>query len=215
MESRRTTFYFDGFNFYNGLRDAAQFDLDWKKHYWIDFVALCSQFIDPFSHIEKVKYFTAAPLNMEKQKRWAALMQVNQKINPGIFKIIYGKYYKKPVDCPLCNGTFQRPEEKRTDVNISVQLIADCVLDLTDSIVLVSADSDLVPALQFIIKHYPHIKLKVFFPPKRNSKDIAQTVGNKNTRYFENSKSKFQKSILPDIVQINGKDFFIPQKWKK
>ena len=34
-------------------------------------------------------------------------------------------------------------------------MIADCVMDLTDTVALVSADSDLVPPLEFIQKQYP------------------------------------------------------------
>jgi hypothetical protein len=59
----------------------------------------------------------------------------------------------------------------KTDVNISVRMIADCVLDATDTIVLVSADSDLVPPLEFIQKHYPEKRIKVYFPPSNFSCD--------------------------------------------
>lgn len=214
METKRTTFYFDGFNFYNGLRAMSKDDPRWKKYYWIDFLKLCSQFVDPFSTITKIKYFTAAPLNKEKEIRWATLMKVNSVLNPKVFRIVHGKYYKKPLNCPLCHGTFERPEEKRTDVNISVQLIADCVLDNTDSIVLISADSDLVPSLQFIKKHYPEIKLKVYFPPKRSSKDIIHTVERKNIRYLYKSWKKFENAIMPETISIEGKEYYIPPKWK-
>lgn len=41
-------------------------------------------------------------------------------------------------------------------------MIADCVLNATDSIVLISADSDLVPPLEFIQKHYPEKRKSLF-----------------------------------------------------
>lgn len=42
----RVTFYIDGFNFYNGLKDTIRSDKTWKKYYWLDFVALANQFLD-------------------------------------------------------------------------------------------------------------------------------------------------------------------------
>jgi len=35
---KRTTFYFDGFNFYYGLKEKSNEDESWKEFYWIDFV---------------------------------------------------------------------------------------------------------------------------------------------------------------------------------
>lgn len=49
-----------------------------------------------------------------------------------------------------------RPEEKKTDVNISIRMVADCVQDKTDTIILVSGDNDLVSPIEFIQKNYPH-----------------------------------------------------------
>jgi hypothetical protein len=61
-------------------------------------------------------------------------------------------------------------------VNISVRMIADCVLNATDTIVLVSADSDLVPPLEFIQKQYPEKRIKVYFPPSNFSCDLKDNL---------------------------------------
>ena len=42
-------------------------------------------------------------------------------------------------------------------------MMADCVQDKTDVIVLISADTDLIPPLNFIHTNYPDKKVKVFF----------------------------------------------------
>ncbi len=55
-------------------------------------------------------------------------------------------------------------------------MIADCVLGATDTIVLVSADSDLVPQLEFIQKHYPEKRIKVYFPPSNYSCDLKDNM---------------------------------------
>ena len=149
---QRVTFYIDGFNFYNGLKAKSSVDRSWKKYYWINFVEFCQQFLGPDQVIEKVKYFTAPPLNVQKQKRQGKLFKANWLLNPTKLEFVIGKYYKININCPNCNTTFQKPEDKRTDVNISVQLIGDCALNKCDSLVLISADSDLAPAISYIKK---------------------------------------------------------------
>jgi len=71
-----------------------------------------------------------------------------------------------------------------------------------------------VPALEFIKKHFPEKRFRVYFPPKRFSKDIFDTIGGKNVRKLEKSKSKFYSAILPHEVVIKEKQFFIPLKWE-
>lgn len=56
---KRVIFYFDGFNFYHGLRDMCRISKDWKAFYWLDFVAFCREFIVGDQELVKVKYFTA------------------------------------------------------------------------------------------------------------------------------------------------------------
>ena len=68
----RATFYIDGFNFYNGLKDAIKEDRSWKKYYWLDLVAFANQFLDKSHELVKVKYFTAPPLDIGKESRQAA-----------------------------------------------------------------------------------------------------------------------------------------------
>lgn len=87
----RVTFYFDGFNFYYGLKKKSSADVSWRKFYWIDFVKLCEQFLGPGQRLEKVKYFSAAPLNVGKQSRQSALFKANNLLNPDKFEIIRGK----------------------------------------------------------------------------------------------------------------------------
>lgn len=212
---KRVTFYFDGFNFYFGLRSKAKSDSDWKKYYWINFHKLCEQFIDTSEYeIVKIKYFTAPPLNEQKRQRQMTLLSVNKLLNPGIFEVVPGKYYDKYIDCPNCYKSFSKPEEKRTDVNISVHLIGDCALDKTDILNLISADSDLVPPLEFIKENYPYKKVKVYFPPGRNSADIFN-LDKRNTKFLENSKTRFENSIMEKVISIGGKTFFIPAKWEQ
>jgi len=212
----RVTFYVDGFNFYYGLRGKKRIEEKWASAYWIDIVKLFSQFLSPDQTLEKVIYFTASPLNQEKSNRQGAFLNANKLLNGNKFEIVRGKYLKKIVECPNCKYAISRPEEKKTDVNVAIRMIGDCVDNTTDVIVLVSGDSDMLPPLEFIQRKYPSKKIKVYFPPTIFSIDLKNNVKNHNGKivFLENNFNKFEKSVMPETVTKNGKIYCIPEKWK-
>ena len=67
--------YFDGFNYYEGLRKKG-----WKKYYWQDLVKFVEFFLRPYQELAEVRYFSAIQKDLEKAKRQDKLFQVN-KIN--------------------------------------------------------------------------------------------------------------------------------------
>jgi len=214
--NQRVTFYIDGFNFYYGLRSKKQMDKNWLLAYWIDVVKLCSQFLSPDQILEKVIYFTASPLNQGKSNRQGAFLNANKLLNDSKFEIVRGKYLRKVVECPNCKFAISRPEEKKTDVNIAIRMIGDCLEDKTDVIVLVSGDSDLLPPLEFIQQKYPQKKIRVYFPPTVFSVDLKNNLKNHNGKvvFLDINFNKFQNSIMPDVVSKDGKTYTIPEKWK-
>lgn len=128
MNKKRVTFYIDGFNFYYGIRRSKYADEVWRKCYWIDMVRLCESFLGEGQELTKVVYFTASPLNPDKSSRQSAFLNANKLINGDRFEIVRGKYLEKHIICPYCKGDISRPEEKKTDVNISIRMIEDCLV---------------------------------------------------------------------------------------
>ena len=213
---QRVNFYVDGFNLYYGLRRLKRVDVDWQKFYWIYFVKLFEHFIGDSQVLQQVYYFTASPLKIQKSNRQTVLFDVNHALNGNRFEIVRGMFYEKEYKCPVCSSITIRPEEKRTDVNIAVQMMGDCALNKVDTLVLVCADSDLIPPLQFIKQHYPDKKIKVYFPPDNFSGALRDFMrANKGkVVMLEKSKIKFFNSIMPDTVTKNGVTYTIPPKWK-
>ncbi len=213
---KRVTFYIDGFNFYYGLRRTKHIEPQWGDYYWIDMVKLCEGFLGDEQQLEKVVYFTASPLNPEKSSRQSAFLNANKLLNGNRFEIVRGKYLEKQIQCPNCHYAISRPEEKKTDVNISVRMIADCVLNTTDIIVLVSADSDLVPPLEFIQQHYPEKRIKVYFPPSNFSCDLKDNLIHHSSKpvLMHKNEHRFRDAIMPDIVTDGTKRYEVPEKWK-
>ena len=214
---QRVTFYVDGFNFYYGLRTERKVDGRWQQAYWLDVVKLFQSFLSPEQELVKVIYFTASPLNVDKSRRQSAFLNANRAINGDTFEVVRGKYLTKQIVCPHCNYAISRPEEKKTDVNISIRMVGDCVQDKTDVVVLVSGDSDLLPPIEFIQKNYPEKKVKAFFPPSIYSKDIAQniTAHKGKITLLKKNLNKFLLAKMPNEVTTGSKAYTIPPEWDK
>lgn len=214
MMNKKVIAYFDGFNYYEGLRKKG-----WKKYYWQDIVKFVELFLRPYQELEEVRYFSAIQKNEEKAKRQDDFFQAN-KINPK-FSLILGEFKQRAKWRNVeCNGRkvgreIKFWEEKKTDVALASYIIRDVVLNKCDVIFLFSADSDITPALD-VVQEITHsvktIKIIVFFPPGNYSSDLSKRA---NKLYkLENHEYKFQSSQLPDKVTLND-DFVIekPDKW--
>jgi len=66
-----------------------------------------------------------------------------------------GRFKAKDVYCNGCKRIVKHYEEKETDVAISVKLLELFVLDQFDSIVLVTGDTDIMPAIKTAFKLFP------------------------------------------------------------
>lgn len=90
-------------------------------------------------------------------------------------QIIKGKYQKKLVRCQAeCAQEYSVPREKKTDVNIAVHMISDCLETTLDSLVLVSDDSDLEPAIAWIHKKYSKLPITVYIPKLPEDFDVRR-----------------------------------------
>ena len=213
----RVNVYIDGFNFFHGLRTMRKTDPDWQKFYWLDMVKLFDHFILPGQTLQKVYYFSAPDHVPERRLRQEIFFRANWLMNPGRFDVIYGKYYPKKLKCKLCTGRYKTHEEKRTDVNICAYMMSDCALNNVDALMLVTADSDLITPIEMMRRDYPDKKLRLFFPPSVNSRELANIMKTikKEPIYLEKHKQKFVKSLFPDVFSIDGTTLTIPDKWNQ
>ena len=86
--------------------------------------------------------------------------------------VVVGKFKRKRVKCGLAACTyvghkfFDTLEEKRTDVNIGIYMVDDAYQNRFDTLILVSGDSDLVPALNLVKARFPAKKIVVYVPTR-------------------------------------------------
>jgi hypothetical protein len=75
---------------------------------------------------------------------------------------VLGRYQHKTRVCRECGCTWTQYEEKETDVNIAVSLVADTAAGTSDIALIVSTDSDLCPAMTSaprsgLLAHLAHV----------------------------------------------------------
>lgn len=161
--------YIDGFNLFFGLRAKG-----WQRYYWLNPAALARNLLKPGQYLVEVNYFTtrisANPRDPEKHLRQQDYLEAIEA-TPGI-RMHFGHYLSKPKQCHRCHATWTHHEEKMTDVQIAVQLLADAIDGRYDTALLVSADSDLTPPVAAVKARYPDKRIVMVCPPQRQSKRL-------------------------------------------
>lgn len=197
MGKSRVIFYIDGYNLYCGMVEQL-----WRKYLWLDIVGFCQSLLKPYQELTEVKYHTSIIKNLERKERQNAFLVAN-KLNPK-FKYYLGKF--KPTEK-------DKYQEKKTDVNIAVNMIRDVLKRNCETVVLISGDSDLIPAIQFLYELDPKIKIIAYFPPRRFSSDINRAVD--KGIYLEKLEERFSTNQLSENIIVN--EFLTvsrPDNWK-
>ena len=139
----RVAVYIDGFNLFYGIRSKG-----WRRYYWLDIYRLAQNLLIPDQSLAAVKYFTARihddPQDPGKRARQNAYLDALATL-PSL-SIHYGYFLPKTRRCPYCDGALHTYEEKMTDVNISVELLADAYEDTFDTAIVISAGQRPIPS---------------------------------------------------------------------
>lgn len=131
--------YIDGSNFYHYLKDE---EISFPKGAKFDFKKFVEYLIGNRTCISK-RYYTGIFRNIDGTERSKELVMGQQKFlskieNDG-FKVKGGKI--------LYDG--DRPREKGTDVKIATDIIIGAVDDIYDTAIIISSDTDLIPAIKY------------------------------------------------------------------
>lgn len=199
----RVNVYIDGFNFYYGLKNKG-----WKKYYWLDIVKFYECFMKENQILNKVYYCTAIPTNKGQKNRQSEFFRAN-KLNPK-FELVYGKFLEKEVSF---GGNFYKTfEEKQTDVNIAIGLIRNIYNNSCDTSIVVSADSDLVPAIELAREINPSHKIFFHFPPERHSANLTNKCD--SIIHLGRYENRFKKCLLEAEIKIDDNNILkCPNGW--
>ncbi len=200
----RKMFFIDGFNLYHAIERAYQNDINFINTKWLDLEKLCSFFIDTNIEIlAGIKYFTTLSWksnSLAKQQIYiSALLAHAHSI-----EMIYGKFKQKNRHCSNCNSSYIGHEEKLTDVNIAIYLLENALKNTFDEAVIVSADSDLIPAILAVKRNFPGKKVSVLPPFANMANDLKNNVDKK----YKMTARQLFASQLPNVPP-----YIRPKEW--
>jgi uncharacterized LabA/DUF88 family protein len=175
---KRVVAYIDGMNLYHGLRDRYR-----RRLHWLDVAALARSVMLPGQQLRRVSFFTARirnqPLSELRQDTYLSALTANSRI----IHVVEGRFQERTERCRSCGAVRTPYDEKETDVNIAAALIRDVVADRYDTALLMTADSDLAPAIHTARAIRPAKRFVAVFPLRRRSDvlrricDAALTIG--------------------------------------
>jgi uncharacterized LabA/DUF88 family protein len=190
---RRIIFFIDGFNVYHALQKVPHF----RKYKWLNYSALAKVLVSPKDQIVDILYFTAyTDWDASKKARHRLLVQALRM--QGI-KVIFGKFKRRDKTCSLCGRTYKTFEEKRTDVNMAITLFQTAMNNEFDTAILITGDSDLVPAVEAVKLSFPAKQIGLVIPIGRSAEELKNVCD-----FHIKMKEKHLKTCqLPDAILLD------------
>lgn len=159
--------YVDGFNFYEASRNKS-----WYPYGWCNWTKTIENYC-PGAEV-RVKYFTSDVSPRHRGSRARQDLHLRAMREVARAEVIKGVFRERNVMCRQCNEPMRCPKcgkdtkmtEKQTDVNISLHLFEDAIDRRFDWAFLVSADLDLVPAVEAALRRHERGQIRILFPPE-------------------------------------------------
>jgi len=210
----KTVVYIDGFNLYYGAIKGTPYKwLNLQKYFKLllsghDLVA--------------IRYFTAM---LDGGKRVRQQTYLDALGTTPIVNVELGRFKPKTIrcGCDRCPDRsehfFSGSEEKRTDVAIAARMIEDTATGVCQKVVLVSGDSDLVPAIQCVRRISPNSKVLVYVPAGPYVGNADQRKGAREIRDAAHDGRILPNEFLPKcqfqnpIEMSDGSKIVKPANW--
>ena len=213
---KRVAFLIDGFNLYHSLRELERLTKSPVK--WLDLTKLCSGYLHAVRsalgervELASISYFSAlathlVPNNPDVVKRHQTYVAALE--STGVL-VMLSRFKEKTVTCPICGGRYRRHEEKETDVALGLRLIELLASDACDTAVLVTGDTDLVPAIRTAKRMHPAYPVGVAFPFMRHNAELRAVADYS----FNIGQRDVQRAQLPLQIQAGGNLLTKPPTW--
>ena len=197
----RVIAFIDGFNLYHAIHDLGQNHLK-----WLDLSKLVRHFApSPDYKIKDIFYFSA--FATWRKKAVQRHRKYVKALNAKNVTTVMAKFKTKDRSCFKCGHKWIDHEEKETDVNIALYMLREGYRDSCDRFILISADSDLSPAVRMLNKEFPDKNVRIIFPFARGySWDLVHAVGGKkNIRQLKRihlERSLIEKEVRSDTGEL-------------
>lgn len=188
---QRVAVFVDEFNLYHAL---LKFRDDRVK--WLSLNDLSKRLVRPQSErIVAIYYFSALAkwlvASSSRHREYIKALEAT-----GVIPIL-GHFKEKDRGCRSCGATWKGHEEKETDVNIALHMLRGAYKDEFDKALLISRDSDLVPAVAMIRNDFADKEVIAVAPPLMgHSNDLLRVCSSKR----KITPQHILSSLLPAIV---------------
>ena len=211
--------YIDGFNLYYGIKTKYR-----RKYMWLDPVNLI-RLLRPRDEVVVVRYFTAIVRgDAEGAENQQGYLEAMRAQNGSMLDVRMSRFKERRIRaCRRCGELFRcgcgvayrSYEEKETDVALGAMMVADAALGVSDTSLLVSADTDMRPALEAIRLVVPGQRVYIGMPPG-NTKLSTHLLSVGNLGHFFIRESVLKGAQLPDEVHdsATGRMYRRPDKWR-
>jgi uncharacterized LabA/DUF88 family protein len=214
--TNRTIFLVDGFNLYHSVKDASSdLGLRGKDTRWLNIWALCASYLSAIGNnaqIVGIYYFTAIATHLSTrdpgvEKRHRTYIKCLEDTGTSVE---FARFKKKQIPCTHCKQYITRREEKETDVAIGCKLLEICYLDQCDTVIIVSGDTDIVPAVRTARRLFPNKKIGFLLPYKRHNNELK----NLTPLYFLIGRATYSTFQFADpYVTKKGRAIVKPPTW--
>lgn len=221
----RTVAYVDGYNLYYGRLRGTPYK-------WLNLRKLLEKILheqNPATDLQRVVFCSAGILarfakhgttSVEAQARYHRALSAVQ------VDVVLGRHETFSESRPNADkGTLIDPssqsrvwmlEEKETDVRLALGMYRDAVSGLYDQAVLVTSDTDLVPALEAIRQDAPHVNLGVVMPRSPSAKRPQSRSLSKLAAWTRSHihDAELEASLFPENIHRPGrKSLKKPPHW--
>jgi len=214
--TNRTVFIIDGFNLYHSAKQASKdLGLGEKGTKWLDIRSLCASYlhiVGSNAQLGKVYYFSALATHLEAAKPHVTARHRSyiEALEANGVTVELSRFKDKEVRCPYCGKVNIRHEEKETDVAVAAKVLELFATDECETVVLVTGDTDVAPAVRTAARLYPQKRVCFAFPYRRKNKELSQLVKTS----FNIKKEAYARFQFADpLVLPNGNSIAKPASW--
>lgn len=197
----RSIIYIDGFNLYYRLLQGSGFS-------WLNLEKYFSM-LRTAEDIQAIRYFTSPvqgrpDRSRGRQKTYLDALKTTPKV-----QVILGGFSSQPVTCRVrsCDNDhreYRILQEKKTDVAIGLHMLNDALHDRMDRAVLVSGDSDMIPALKMLKDERPNITTSVYVPSRNDEDEECYEVRRAADKDRNLPRQLLKKAQFPDTIDLPG-----------
>jgi uncharacterized LabA/DUF88 family protein len=211
----RVAFVVDGFNVFHSLLEA-QATLG-RQVKWLHLRSLCEAYarrsvFGQDSSLHSVTYFSAyatflassKPRALDSHRHYVRALRAT-----GV-EVILGRFKARWRRCSICGKAYVTHEEKETDVAIAVWIVELAISGDCDSIVVVTGDTDILPAMRAARRLAPDKQLCVASPFRRYNRELRHHAH----LWFKIRPEAYRRHQLPNpVVAPHGVRIYKPDTW--